>query len=67
MIWQIITDFLKLLTDFDIYKNALLSLFLTAYRYNLSVFFPATGTKAGAIEGCQTWMSFTLSDTECPA
>ena len=24
-----------------------------------------TVTKAGAIEGCQTWMSSTLSDTEC--
>ena len=46
-------------------KNVLLSLSLTTY--SLSVFFPATGTKAGAIEGCQTWMSLTLSDTECPA
>ena len=27
----------------------------------------ATGTKASAIEGCQTWMSLNLSDTECPA
>ena len=44
---------------------ALLSLFLTAYHYSLGVFFPATGTKAGAKEGCQTWMSLTLSDTEC--
>ena len=71
MISQIITDFLKLLSDFDLFifyiKNALLSLFLTAYHYNSSVFFSATGTKAGAIEGCQTWMSLTLSDTECPA
>ena len=48
-------------------KNALLSLFLTAYHYSFSVFFPATGTKAGDTEGCQTWMSLTLSDTECPA
>ena len=60
MISQIIIDFLKLLSDWliQIVLNALLSLFLTAYHYNLSVFFPATGTKAGAIEGCQTWMSF---------
>ena len=35
-------------------KNALLSLFLTAYHYSLGVFFPAKDTKAGAIEGCQT-------------
>ena len=28
-------------------------------------FFPAKDVKAGAIEGCQTWMSLTLSDTEC--
>ena len=67
MIWQIIIDFLKLLSDFDIYKklNALLSLFLTAYHYSLGVFSPAKDTKAGAIEGCQTWMSLTLSVTEC--
>ena len=45
--------------------NALLSLFLTAYHYSLVVFFPAKDTKAGAIEGCQTWMSLTLSVTEC--
>ena len=45
--------------------NALLSLFLTAYHYNLGVFFPAKDTKAGAIEGCQTWLSLTLSVTEC--
>ena len=45
--------------------NALLSLFLTAYHYSLVVFFPAKDTKAGAIEGWQTWMSLTLSDTEC--
>ena len=45
--------------------NALLSLFLTAYHYSLGVFFSAKDTKAGAIEGCQTWMSLTLSDTEC--
>ena len=67
MISQIITDFLKLLSSFDLKQivlNALLSLFLTAY-YSLGVFFPATGTKASAIEGCQTWMSLTLSDTEC--
>ena len=68
MIWQIITDFLKLLSDFDMYIyiiNALLSLFLTAYHYSLGVFFPAKDTKAGAIEGCQTWMPLTLSVTEC--
>jgi len=29
------------------------------------VYFPAKDTKAGATEGCQTWMSLTLSDTEC--
>ena len=46
--------------------NALLSLFLTADHYSFSVFFPATGTKAGAIKGCHTWMSLTFSDTECP-
>ena len=45
--------------------NALLSLFLTAYHYSLGVFFPAKDTKAGAIEGCQTWMSLTFSVTEC--
>ena len=71
MIWQIIIDFLKLLSDFDLKKkkilNALLSLFLTVQHYSMSVFPPATGTKAGAIESCQTWMSLTLSDTECPA
>ena len=50
---------------FIISFNALLSLFLTAYHYNLGVFFPAKDTKAGAIEGCLTWMSLTLSDTEC--
>ncbi len=69
MIWQIITDFLKLLSDKEKKKekqlNALLSLFLTAYHYSLGVFFPAKDTKAGAIEGCQTWMSLTLSVTEC--
>ena len=70
MIWQIITDFLKLLSDFEIKKklkiiNALLSLFLTACHYSLGVFFPAKDTKAGATEGCQTWMSLTLSVTEC--
>ena len=27
----------------------------------------ATGTKAAVLEGCQDWMSLTLSDTECPA
>ena len=67
MIWQIITDFLKLLSDKEKNKqkiNALLSLFLTAYHYSLGVFFPAKDTKAGAIEGCQTWMSLTLSVTE---
>ena len=41
------------------------SLFLTAYHYSLGVFFPAKDTKASAIEGCQTSMSLTLSDTEC--
>ena len=41
------------------------SIFLTAYHYSLCVFFPAKDTKAGAIEGCQTWMSLTLSDSEC--
>ncbi len=46
-------------------ENALFSLFLTAYHYSLGVFFPAKDTKAGAIEGCQTWMSLTLSVTEC--
>ena len=46
-------------------KNALLSLFLTVYHYRLGVFFPAKDTKAGTIEGCQTWMSLTLSVTEC--
>ena len=67
MIWQIITDFLKLLSDFEIYifLNTLLSLFLTAYHYSLGVIFPAKDTKAGALEGCQTWMSLTLSVTEC--
>ena len=70
MIWQIITYFLKLLSDFDIYiyinkLNALLSSFLTSYHYSLGVFFPAKDTKGGAIEGCQTWMSLTLSVTEC--
>ncbi len=69
MIWQIFTDFLKLLSDTEKNKkikkiNALLSLFLTAYHYSLGVFFPAKDTKAGAIEGCQTWMSLTLSVTE---
>ena len=33
----------------------------------LECIFPATGTKAGVLEGCHTWMSLTLSDTECPA
>ena len=65
MIWQIITDFLKLLSDKEKKLNALLSLLLTAYHYSLGVFFPAKDTKAGAIEGCQTWMSLTLSVTEC--
>ena len=46
-------------------KHALLSLFLTAYHYSLGVFSPAKDTKASAIEGCQTWMSLTLSVTEC--
>ena len=46
-------------------KNALLSWFLTAYRYSLGVFFPAKDTQTGAIEGCQTWMSLTLNVTEC--
>ena len=46
-------------------KNALLSWFLTAYHYSLGLFFPAKDTKAGAIEGCQTWISLTLSVTEC--
>ena len=70
---QIITDFLKWLSDFDIYKNKIIikkqkkriTLFLTAYHFSLGVFFPAKDTKAGAIEGCQTWMSLTLSVTEC--
>ena len=54
MIWQIIIDFLKLLSDKKNIKkyikklNALLSLFLTAYHYSLGVFFPAKDTKAGA-------------------
>ena len=56
MIWKIIIDFLKLLSDKKILKkiklNALLSLFLTVYHYSLGVFFPAKDTKAGAIEGC---------------
>ena len=52
-------------TKLKIKINALLSLFLTAYHYSLGVFFPAKDTKAGAIEGCQTWMSLTLSVTEC--
>ena len=68
MMWQIITDFLKLLSDKEKKKgkkNTLLSLFLTAYHYSLGVFFPAKDTKAGAVEGCQTWMSLTLSVTEC--
>jgi len=46
-------------------QNALLSSFLTTYHYSLVVFFPAKDTKAGAIDGCQTWMSLTLSVTEC--
>ena len=46
-------------------NNALLSLFLTAYHYSLGVFSLAKDTKAGAIEGSQTWMSLTLSVTEC--
>ena len=45
--------------------NALLSLYLTAYHYSLGVFSPAKDTKAGATEGCQTWMSLTLSVIEC--
>ena len=56
MMWQIITDFLKLLSDFerDIYIeikkiDVLLSLFLTAYHYSSGVVFPAKDTKAGAI------------------
>ena len=67
MIWQIITDFLKLLCDKKQNKKnpALLSLFLTAYHYSLGQFFPAKDTKAGAIEGCQTCVSLTLSVTEC--
>ena len=68
MIWQIITDFLKLLSDKEKRKKkliALLSLFPTTYHYSLGVFFPAKDTKAGPIEGCQTWMSLTLSVTEC--
>ena len=68
MIWQIIIDFLKLLSDKRkkrlFFLNALLSLLLTAYHYSLGVFFPAKDTKAGAIEGCQTWMSLTLNVTE---
>jgi len=65
VIWQIIIDFLKLLSDFDKnILNASLSLFLTAYHYSLGISFPAEGTKARAIEGCRTWMSLTLSDTE---
>ena len=42
-----------------------MTLFLTAYHYSLGVFSPAKDTKAGAIEGCQTWMFPTFSDTEC--
>ena len=66
MIWQIIIDFLKLLSDW-LKKKLLMhySRFLTAYHYSLGVFFPAKDTKAGAIEGCQTWMYLTLSVTEC--
>ena len=64
MISQIIIDFLKLLSKFD--------LFLFFYKMHYSPYFLlpiiiATGTKATATEGCQTWMSLTLSDTECPA
>ena len=55
VIWKLITDFLKLLSDWDINKlNTLLSLFLTVYHYSLGVFFPAKDTKASAMEGCQT-------------
>ena len=49
----------------NIFLNTLLSWFLTACHYSLGAFFPAKDTKAGAIGGCQTWMSFTLSVTEC--
>ena len=70
MIWQIITDFLKLLSDTEknikIKKiNTILSLYLTSNHYSLGVFLPAKDTKTGAIEGCQTWMSLTLSVIEC--
>ena len=69
MIWQIITDFLKLLSDKE--KNdqkiQCITLFISycSSLYSLGVFFSAKDTKAGAIEGCQTWMSLTLSVTEC--
>ena len=49
----------------NIFLNTLLSLFLTACHYSLGAFFPAKDTKASAIGGCQTWMPFTLSVTEC--
>ena len=52
------------LSDKDKLK-ALLSLFLTAHHYSLGVFFPTKDTKAGATEGCQTWMSLAFSVTEC--
>ena len=45
---KIIIDILKLLSLIKNEKNALLSLFLTSYHYSMSVFFPATGTKASA-------------------
>ena len=54
MIWQIIIDFLKLLSLIfkkEGFIKCITLLFLTAYHYSLSVFSPATGTKAGAIEG----------------
>ena len=35
--------------------------------YFLLLIITATGTKASAMEGCQTWMSLTLNVTECPA
>ena len=62
MIWQIIIDFLKLLSDFD--EKPLLNALLS---YFLLLIIIATGTKTSAIESCQTWMSLTLSDTKCPA
>ena len=66
MIWQIITDFLKLLSDKEKEKEKYIILFISYYLlYSLGVFFQAKDTKAGAIECCQTWMSLTLSVTKC--